>query len=132
MLNSVVLVGRAGGDPEIKYFESGRAKAHLSLAVNRPGKRQEGVDNTDWFRVEFWDKKAEVVSQYVKKGALIGVTGRLEISSWTDQSGQKRDLYSIQASDFQFIGSKSDNAGGGGWSGGAQGGGYRDGDDSGF
>ncbi|MEB3222436.1 MAG: single-stranded DNA-binding protein [Candidatus Sericytochromatia bacterium] len=132
MLNSVVLAGRPGSDPEIKYFENGRAKAHFNLAVNRPGKRQEGVDNTDWFRVEFWDKKAEVVSQYVKKGALIGVVGRLEVGSWTDQSGQKRELYSIQASDFQFLGSKSDSAGGSDWAGSRQSGGFREADDSGF
>jgi len=62
MLNSVVLVGRAGADPEIKYFESGRAKTKFNLAVDRPTKRVEGQDNTDWFRIELWGKPAEIAT----------------------------------------------------------------------
>jgi single-strand DNA-binding protein len=131
MLNSVVLVGRAGKDTEIKYFESGSARAHFNLAVDRPVKRQEGVDTTDWFRIELWDKKAEVAAQYIKKGTLVGVTGRLEQRSWTDQNGQKQEMTSIIASDFRLLGSRSDSAGGDGWGGGRQGG-YGGGGDSGF
>lgn len=117
MLNSVVLVGRAGKDTEIKYFESGSAKAHFNLAVDRPVKRQEGVDTTDWFRIELWDKKAEIAAQYIKKGTLVGIQGRLEHRSWTDQNGQKQEMTSIIASDFRLLGSRSDSSGGG-WSGG--------------
>ncbi|MEB3285465.1 MAG: single-stranded DNA-binding protein [Candidatus Sericytochromatia bacterium] len=111
MLNSVVLVGRAGADAEIKYFESGRARAHFNIAVNRPVKRTEGVDTTDWFRIEVWDKRAEIAAEYVKKGKLVGIIGRLEHRSWTDQNGQKQDMTTISASDFQLLGSKAESGG---------------------
>lgn len=111
MLNSVVLVGRAGADAEIKYFESGSARAHFNLAVDRPQKRTEGVDNTDWFRIEMWDKRAETAAEYIKKGKLVGVVGRLEHRNWTDANGQKHDMTTIAASDFRLLGSKSENSG---------------------
>jgi single-strand DNA-binding protein len=112
MLNSVVLVGRAGADPEIKYFESGRAKTTFNLAVDRPVKRQEGVDSTDWFRIELWGKSAEIAAEYVKKGKLVGITGRLEFSRWTDANGQKHEMPVIAANELRLLGSRSDNAGG--------------------
>jgi len=110
MLNSVVLVGRAGADPEIKYFESGRAKTTFNLAVDRPVKRTEGVDSTDWFRIELWGKSAEIAAEYVKKGKLVGIVGRLEFSRWTDANGQKHELPLIAANELRLLGSKSDNA----------------------
>ncbi|MNT26948.1 Single-stranded DNA-binding protein [compost metagenome] len=127
MLNSVVLVGRAGADPEIKYFESGKSKTTFNLAVDRPVKRTEGVDTTDWFRIELWGKSAEIAAEYVKKGKLVGIVGRLEFSRWTDANGQKHELPIISANELRLLGSKSDNAGGG--FGGSRGGG---GDDYGF
>jgi single-strand DNA-binding protein len=111
MLNSVVLVGRAGADAEIKYFESGRARAHFSLAVDRPVKRTEGVDSTDWFRIEVWDKRAETAAEFIKKGKLVGIIGRLEHRSWTDANGQKQDMTTIAASEFRLLGSKSESTG---------------------
>ncbi|MEB3198045.1 MAG: single-stranded DNA-binding protein [Candidatus Sericytochromatia bacterium] len=123
MLNSVVLVGRAGADAEIKYFESGRAKTTFSLAVDRPVKRTEGAETTDWFRIELWDKRAESAAEWVKKGKLLGITGRLENASWTDAAGQKQQMPVIVANDFRLLGSKSDNAGGGWGSGDRRGGG---------
>lgn len=113
MLNSVVLVGRAGADPEIKYFESGRAKTTFNLAVDRPVKRTEGVDSTDWFRIELWGKSAEIAAEYVKKGKLVGITGRLEFARWTDANGAKHEMPVIAANELRLLGSKSDNAGGG-------------------
>jgi single-strand DNA-binding protein len=127
MLNSVVLVGRAGADPEIKYFESGRAKTTFNIAVDRPTKRQEGVDNTDWFRIELWGKPAEIAAEYVKKGKLVGIVGRLEFNRWTDAQGAKHEMPVIAASELRLLGSKSENSGGGGnW------GGNRDNFDGGF
>lgn len=122
MLNSVVLVGRAGADPEIKYFESGRAKTTFNIAVDRPVKRTEGVDTTDWFRIELWGKQAEIAAEYVKKGKLIGIVGRLEFNRWTDAAGVKQEMAVIAANEMRLLGSKSDNAGGGG----SYGGGGRD------
>ncbi len=129
MLNSVVLVGRAGADPEIKYFESGRAKTTFNIAVDRPVKRTEGVDTTDWFRIELWGKPAEIAAEYVKKGKLIGIVGRLEFQRWTDAGGQKHEMPVIAANEMRLLGSKSESGGGerGGWGGGRSGGGQDDG-----
>ena len=127
MLNSVVLVGRAGADPEIKYFESGRAKTTFNLAVDKPVKRTEGVDTTDWFRIELWGKSAEIAAEYVKKGKLVGIQGRLEFNRWTDANGQKHEMPVIAANELRLLGSKNDSPGGG--FGGNRGGG---GDDFGF
>lgn len=126
MLNTCTLVGRAGADPEIKYFESGRAKTTFNLAVDRPVKRTEGVDTTDWFRIELWGKSAEIAAEYVKKGKLVGIIGRLEFQRWTDANGQKHELPVIAANELRLLGSKSDNAGGGfgGNRGGDEGGGW--------
>ena len=129
MLNSVVLVGRAGADPEIKYFESGRAKTTFNIAVDRPVKRTEGVDTTDWFRIELWGKQAEIAAEYVKKGKLIGIVGRLEFNRWTDAGGQKHEMPVIAANEMRLLGSKAESGGGGqggGWGGGGRsgGGGY--------
>src|SRR5690242_13355950 len=118
MLNSVVLVGRAGADPEIKYFESGRAKTTFNLAVDRPVKRQEGVDSTDWFRIELWGKPAEIGAEYVKKGKMVGVVGRLEFSRWTDANGQKHEMPVISANEMRLLGGRNENGGGGGGGGG--------------
>jgi single-strand DNA-binding protein len=112
MLNSVVLVGRAGADPEIKYFESGRAKTTFNLAVDRPVKRTEGVDTTDWFRIELWGKSAEIAAEYVKKGKLVGIVGRLEFSRWNDANGQKHEMPVIAANELRLLGSKNDSPGG--------------------
>jgi single-strand DNA-binding protein len=121
MLNSVVLVGRAGADPEIKYFESGRAKTTFNIAVDKPMKRQEGQDSTDWFRIELWGKPAEIAAEYVKKGKLVGIVGRLEFNRWTDAQGAKHELPVIAASELRLLGSKNENSGGGNWGGGGRG-----------
>lgn len=117
MLNSVVLVGRVGQDPDIKFFETGRVKTTFSLAVNRPTKDRE----TDWFRIELWGKQAEIARDYVRKGSLIGIEGRLEIARWTDAQGQKQEMPVIAANNLRLLGSRSDNqaasmsSGGGGY-----------------
>jgi single-strand DNA-binding protein len=113
MLNSVVLVGRAGADPEIKYFDSGSVKTTFNIAVDRPVKRTEGVDSTDWFRIELWGKQAEIANEYVRKGKLVGIQGRLEFSRWTDQSGQKHEMPIIAANSMRLLGSKGEQGGGG-------------------
>jgi single-strand DNA-binding protein len=131
MLNSVVLVGRAGADPEIKYFESGRAKTTFNMAVDRPVKRTEGVDTTDWFRIELWGKSAEIAAEYVKKGKLVGIVGRLEFSRWTDANGQKQEMPVIAANELRLLGGRNDSPGGG-FGGGGRGGDSGGGGDFGF
>lgn len=105
MVNSVILVGRAGRDPEMRYFESGRVKTTFSLAVNRPTKDKE----TDWFDIEIWGRQAEIAGEYVRKGSLIGIEGRLDFSKWTDDGGNKNVRPIINANGLRLLGSKRDN-----------------------
>lgn len=76
-INTVILVGRAGQHPEIKYFESGRTKATFSLAVDRPRTSPDAEPQTDWFKIELWGRQADIAYEYVKKGSLIGIKGKL-------------------------------------------------------
>jgi len=107
MVNSVILVGRAGRDPEMRYFESGRVKTTFSLAVNRPTKEKE----TDWFDIEIWGRQAEIAGEYVRKGSLIGVEGRLDFNRWTDDGGNKNVKPIVNAQNLRLLGSKRDSGG---------------------
>jgi single-strand DNA-binding protein len=109
-LNVVTLVGRAGRDPEVKYFESGDMVCNFSIAVNRRSSRDE---QPDWFNLEVWGKTAEIASNYVRKGSLIGIKGSLKIDSWIDRSsGAERSAPRIRVSDLELLGSKRDNESG--------------------
>ena len=105
MINSVVVVGRVGQDPEMKYFESGKVKTSISVAVNRWSK---GGEKTDWFRIELWDKQAEIAGEYVKKGRLVAIEGRLDLNQWTDADGNKREAYLIKGTNLRLLGGKAD------------------------
>ncbi len=107
-MNTVVLVGRLGQDPEIKYFDSGSVKAKFSIAVDRNFSKEN--KETDWFNIEVWGRQAEFVSEWVKKGSLVSVTGQVEVQKWTDQAGNPKEWPSIRATDVRFVGSKRDNA----------------------
>lgn len=110
MLNSVTLVGRLGADPEIKYFDSGKAKARLRVATDRPSKEKQ----TDWHNVEIWGKAAETAAEHLRKGAVIGIEGgRIEYQSYESQ-GEKKYMTIITANGFRFIGGKKDEGGGNG------------------
>ena len=78
-LNLVSLVGRVGGEPDVKYFESGSVVCRLSLAVR---KRSRNNDEPDWFALEIWGKTAQTAADYVRKGSLIGVNGSLKFEHW--------------------------------------------------
>lgn len=111
-LNVVTLVGRVGGDPDVRYFESGSVKCRLTLAVNRQTRNS---DQPDWFNLELWGKQADVAANYVRKGSLIGVKGSLKFDTWTDKnSGAARSSPVILVDRLQLLGSKRDNEGGGG------------------
>ena len=106
-LNVVTLVGRVGGDPDVRYFESGSVKCRLSLAVNRPTRNS---DRPDWFNLELWGKTAEVAANYVRKGSLIGVKGALKIDTWGDRNtGASRSSPVIKVDRLDLLGSKRDN-----------------------
>ncbi len=107
-MNSVVIVGRCGQDPEMKYFESGKVKTTFSLAVNRWDTKTKS-EITDWFNVEFWDKQAEVAGEYVKKGRQVALDGKLVVSSWTTPQGENRTRYLIRGINLRLLGSKADS-----------------------
>ena len=107
-MNSVVIVGRAGQDPEVKYYESGKVKTTFSAAVSRWDYKSK-AETTDWFNVEFWDKQAETAGEYVKKGTLMCIEGRLGLNKWTGADGEPRERFIIKASSFRLLGKKSDN-----------------------
>lgn len=88
IINSVTLVGRAGTNPETRYFESGSVVTKVNVAVRRPGKNQE----PDWFPVEAWGKQAEVLANYVTKGDQVGVIGELRFDTWTDKTNQQERI----------------------------------------
>jgi single-strand DNA-binding protein len=104
-LNVVTLVGRAGKDPDVKYFESGSVVCRFTLAVNRLSRDSE----PDWFEIEVWDRTAQVAADYVKKGSLIGITGSLRFDRWTDRNtGVPRSKPIIRVTQLDLLGSKRD------------------------
>lgn len=108
-LNKVLLIGRLGADPEIRYTNEGTAVANFRLATNRPVKRgDQWEEETDWHRVVVWGRQAEVCSQYLGKGRLVFVEGALRTRSWEDQDGNKRWVTEVHAKDVQMLDSKGD------------------------
>lgn len=106
-MNTAVLVGRVGRDAEIKYFESGKVKANFSVAVNRWDSKTKS-EVTDWFNIDVWDKQAEFAGEYIKKGRLVAVDGRIQSNKWKDASGEERERYLIVANNVRLLGSKRD------------------------
>ena len=105
-MNVITLVGRAGRDPEARYFESGTNVCNLSIAVNRRKKDED----PDWFNLEIWGKTAEVAANYVRKGVLIGVTGSMHQYEWTDRTtGEKKTKWVIRVYKLDLLGSKRDS-----------------------
>ena len=105
-INSVTLVGRAGRDPEVRYFESGSVVANLTMAVNRRSRN----DEPDWFNLEIWGKQAQVAADYVKKGSLIGITGSFKLDTWKDRNtGEDRNKPVVRVDRLELLGSKRDS-----------------------
>ncbi|MFT6157125.1 MAG: single-strand DNA-binding protein [Neolewinella sp.] len=113
-VNKVILVGNLGKDPEIRYTPSGSAVANVTIATSESWKDKqsgENVEKTEWHRVVFFNRLAEIVGEYVKKGSQIYIEGRLQTRKWQDQGGQDRYTTEIVASEMQMLGGRS---GGGG------------------
>ena len=110
MLNKVTLIGRLGADPEIRYMPSGGAVANLSLATNlnwKDKKTGEKKESTEWHRVVFFDRLAEIAGEYLKKGSLVYVEGRLKTRKWQDQGGHDRYSTEIIATEMKMLDSRS-------------------------
>jgi single-strand DNA-binding protein len=122
-LNKVMLIGNVGAEPEIKTTGSGLKFAKVSLATNRTFSDRSGQqqEKTEWHRLTFWDRLAELVEQYVKKGDRLYVEGRIDYSQTEDDKGNQRFWTDIVVREMVMLGSSGP---GGGGSGGASGGGY--------
>jgi len=114
-LNKVMLIGRLGQDPEIRYTQDGTAVATLSVATDTPIKRGDAWESeTEWHRVVAWRRLAEVAGEYMNKGTLVYVEGRLKTRSWEDRDGNKRWTTEIVARDIMMLGGRGESAGGSG------------------
>jgi single-strand DNA-binding protein len=111
-----MLVGRLGRDPEIRYTKSGSAVANFSIATDERWKDKQGnrQEKTEWHYIVAWAKRAEFVQNYLKKGSLIFVEGRLQTRDWTDTANVKHYRTEINADNIQFMEAKGDGPRGGG------------------
>ncbi len=116
-INKVILVGTVGKDPEVRYSQAGSANVTLSLATNESWKDKNGEkqERTEWHRLKFFGKLAEIAGEYVKKGQQLYVEGSLRTDKYTDKQGIERYTTDIIVNDMQMLGGK---AGGGSGSGG--------------
>jgi single-strand DNA-binding protein len=108
-VNKVILVGNCGRDPEIRYLPSGQAVANVSIATTSRRKDRtsgEMVEDTQWHRVTFYDRLAEIAGEYVKKGRPIYVEGRLKYGKYTDQAGVEKNTVDIVATELQLLGGR--------------------------
>jgi single-strand DNA-binding protein len=113
-LNVCSFTGRAGRDPEMKFFESGSAITQLSIAVDGFRRDSEPL----WLNLKIWGKLAQVAGDYVRKGSQIAVSGQLENESWTDKAtGERRSKMFLNVRELTLLGSKKDSDDQGGWGG---------------
>ena len=108
-VNKVIIVGHLGRDPDVRYAASGAAVANVSIATTESWKdKQTGESNerTEWHRVVFFGRLAEIAGEYLRKGSQIYVEGRLQTRKWQDQNGQDRYTTEIVANDMQMLGSR--------------------------
>ena len=112
MINSVCLVGRLTRDPELKYTGSNIAVASFSLAVNRNFKDANGEREADFINCVIWRQQAENLANWAKKGALIGITGRIQTRNYENQQGQRVYVTEVVAENFQMLESRAAREGG--------------------
>jgi single-strand DNA-binding protein len=107
-VNKAILIGRPGKDPELKYTQSGKALTTFSLATSE---RWGGEDKTEWHNIVMFDRLAEVANEYLRKGRLVYIEGRIQTRSWEDQNGNKRYITEIVANNMQLLSSPKDQDG---------------------
>ena len=119
-LNLCQFIGNLGQDPELKYTSNGKAVANISVAVTdgyKDKKTGQKIDRTEWVRVVAFDRLAEVIGEYIKKGSKIYIQGKMTTRKWQDQSGHDRYTTEIVASEMQMLDSRGgDQSGGGSYS----------------
>ena len=121
-VNKVILIGNCGRDPEVRYAPSGAAICNISIATSSRRKDKtsgESIEETQWHRVTFYDRLAEIAGEYLKKGRPVYVEGRLKYGKYTDKDGIERNTVDIVASEMQLLGGREGGGGGGDDMGGA-------------
>ena len=115
-VNKVILIGNLGKDPEVRYAANGSAICNITLATSRVSKDKtsgERQEQTEWHRVVFFDRLAEIAGEYLKKGKSIYVEGRLQTRKWTDKEGVERYSTEIVANEMTMLGGREGGGGGG-------------------
>ncbi len=112
-LNKVMLIGRLGQDPEIRYTQSGSAVANATIATNENWTDKQGgkQERTEWHSLVLWGKLADLAQSYLKKGSQVYVEGRLQTRDWEDQQGQKHYKTEVVVTTVQFLDSKMSDSG---------------------
>jgi len=116
-INKVILIGNLGQDPEVKYMPNGGAVTNVTIATSESWKDKstgEQKEKTEWHRVVFFQRLAEIVGEYLKKGSKVYIEGKLQTRKWQDQSGNDRYTTEIVASEMQMLDSRGGGSGGGG------------------
>lgn len=124
-INKVIIIGNLGKDPEVRYTPNGSAVCNITVATSRQWKDKnsgEKQEETEWHRIVFFDRMAEIAGEYLKKGRPVYVEGRLKTRKWTDKDGVEKYTTEIMAENMQLLGGREGGGGGGGEEGG--GGGY--------
>jgi len=111
-VNKVILVGRLGRDPEVRFTSSGQPVANFSVATDetyrdRAGERQK---RTEWHKIVVWGKQAEIAQKYLRKGSLIFIEGRIQTREYTDRDQNKRTSFEIVCNNFRMLGGRGDGA----------------------
>lgn len=108
-MNKILLIGRLTKEPELKYTQSGTAVANFTLAVNRRFANQSGEKEADFINCQSWQKAAEFVANYFKKGQMMALEGRLQVRSYDGNDGKKRWVTEVITEQIEFVGGKGDN-----------------------
>ena len=113
-VNKVILIGNLGADPEVRHLESGSVVANFNIATSETytNKSGERVEQTEWHRIELWDRLAQIAEQYLKKGNQVYIEGRLRTENWTDKDGQPRSRVSIRGNSMTLLGGPNAGASG--------------------
>ena len=131
-INKVILIGNLGKDPEVRYTPNGAAICNIGIATTRSWKDKtsgEKVEETEWHRVVFYDRLAEIAGEYLKKGRPVYVEGRLKTRKWQDKEGVEKFTTEIVADNMQLLGGRDGEGSGGGGSRASSGGGGGGGED---
>jgi len=118
--NKITLIGYVAKDPDIRSISADKKVAEVSIPINDNYTDRSGqqIERTAWYRVSFWNQKAEVVEKYVKKGTQLHIEGRLTVRNYTDKEGKERYSLDVLASDFTLLGGRTDGENGAGNAGG--------------